>query len=140
VDPVSLLDGWQAGQSLPDLAATHLSEAPNPAWRIEQMVDAVANFFEHYLSWTVGAVVELVNTRLADAGTDIRLCPELGGYIRYGVRDRCVLILMTSGIRSRRLAHAILNTGLAIEVEIDTPARPPTLSITLPVGDSANTP
>jgi hypothetical protein len=116
VDPVRLLADWQAGQSLPALAATHLSEAPNPAWQIEQMVDAVTNFFEHYLSWTVGALIELVNTRLADAGTDTRLCPELGGYIRYGVRDRYALILMTSGIRSRRLAHAI-SAGLPHELE-----------------------
>jgi hypothetical protein len=35
---------------------------------------------------------------------------------------------------------AILNTGLAVEVEIDTFAQPPTLSITLPVGDGTDTP
>ena len=32
------------------------------------MVDAVTEHFEHYLAWTVGALVELVNTRLADTG------------------------------------------------------------------------
>ena len=71
------------------------------------MVDAVTEHFEHYLAWTVGALVELVNTRLADAGIEERLCPDLGSYIRYGVNDPQALILMTSGIRSRRLAHAI---------------------------------
>ena len=35
------------------------------------------------------------------------MCPDLGSYIRYGVDDPKALILMTSGIRSRRLAHAI---------------------------------
>jgi hypothetical protein len=108
VKPVDLLTGWLAGTSLSDLAETHLAAATKPAWRIEQMVGAVTGHFEHYLAWTVGALVELVNTRLADAGTDERLCPELGGYIRYGVRDPQALILMTSGIRSRRLAHAIV--------------------------------
>ena len=68
------------------------------------MVDAVTEHFEHYLAWTVGALVELVNTRLADAGIEARLCPDLGSYIRYGVDDPKALILMTSGIRSRRLA------------------------------------
>jgi hypothetical protein len=85
-----------------------LAAAATPAWRIEQMVDAVTRHFEHYLAWTVGALVELVNTRLADAGTEQRLCPDLGSYIRYGVDDPNALILMTSGIRSRRLVHALV--------------------------------
>ena len=71
------------------------------------MVDAVTGHFEHYLAWTVGALVEIVNTRLADVGLDERLCLDLGSYIRNGVDDPKALILMTSGIRSRRLAHAI---------------------------------
>jgi hypothetical protein len=108
VDMAGLLTGWLTGTSLPDLAQGHLSAAPDPAWRIEQMVDAVTQYFEHYLAWTVGAVTELVNTRLADAGLDERLCPDLGSYIRYGVNNPKALILMTSGIRSRRLAHAIV--------------------------------
>ena len=104
VNPVGLLTGWLTGTSLPDLAQAHLGDAANWAWRIEQMVDAVTG---HYLAWTVGALVELVNTRLASAGIEERLCPDLGSYIRYGVDDPKALILMTSGIRSRRLAHAI---------------------------------
>ena len=107
VNPVGLLTGWLTGTSLPDLAQAHLGDAANRAWRIEQMVDAVTGHFEHYLAWTVGALVELVNTQLAGAGIEERLCPDLGSYIRYGVDDPKALILMTSGIRSRRLAHAI---------------------------------
>jgi hypothetical protein len=107
VNPVGLLTGWLMGTSLPDLAQAHLAAAAKPAWRIEQMVDAVTGHFEHYLAWTVGALVELVNARLADAGIEEWLCPDLGSYIRYGVDDPKALILMTSGIRSRRLAHAI---------------------------------
>lgn len=108
VNPVDLLSDWLSGASLSDLAGRHLSAAATPASRIEQIVDAVTAHFEHYLAWTVGALVELVNIRLADAGTDERLCPELGGYLRYGVHDPKALILMTSGIRSRRLAHTIV--------------------------------
>lgn len=67
----------------------------------------MASLFEHYLSWTVGSVVELVNLQLAEHKIDEPLCPELGGYIRYGVDDPNALILMSSGIRSRRLAHTI---------------------------------
>lgn len=107
VKPIDLLADWIAGQSFPDLADAHLVSAPDPAWRIEQMVLTVTAQCEHYLSWTIGALVELVNARLSDADAETRLCPELGGYIRYGVDTITKLVLMTSGIRSRRLAHAI---------------------------------
>ncbi|WP_413768924.1 DEAD/DEAH box helicase [Rhodococcus pyridinivorans] len=107
VQPRDVLKGWVSGVSLPNLADTYLSTASDAAWRIEQMVDAVTGQFQHYLAWTVGAVVELVNTRLGAEDTEIRLCPELGGYIRYGVSTAHALLLMTSGIRSRRLAHAV---------------------------------
>lgn len=107
VDPISLLTGWLTGTSLPGLADEHLTTAADPAWRIEQMVDAMSKHFEHYLAWTIGALTELVNTRLAAAGLEDRLCPDLGSYIRYGVNDAKALLLMASGIRSRRLAHAI---------------------------------
>jgi hypothetical protein len=108
VEPVALLVDWLAGVSLPALADRHMGAAVAPAWRVEQMVDAVTKHFEHYLAWTVGALVELVNGRLADADSEERLCPELGGYIRFGVCDPAALILMTNGIRSRRLAHAVV--------------------------------
>lgn len=107
VSPVEVLVDWLSGTSLPDLARAHLAAVTSPAWQIEQMVDAVTEHFEHYLSWTVGALVELVNTRLALANVEERLCPDLGSYIRYGVSDPRGLVLMTSGIRSRRLAHAV---------------------------------
>lgn len=110
VGPVALLTGWISGRSLPDLADVHLRAAPDAAWRIEQMVGTITEQFEHYLAWTVGALVELVNSRLADAETETRLCPELGGYIRYGVNSTHALLLMTSGIRSRRLAHAVIDS------------------------------
>lgn len=107
VNPIDLLVDWVSGQTLPQLADTHLAAVPDPAYRIEQMVGAASEHFEHYLAWTVGAVVELVNTRLLDADVEARLCPDLAGYIRYGVDSLHALRLMTSGIRSRRLAHVI---------------------------------
>ncbi|MFD0518932.1 hypothetical protein [Paractinoplanes durhamensis] len=107
VSPVELLVDWVSGHTLPQLADTHLAACPDPAHRIEQMVGAASEHFEHYLAWTVGAVVELVNNQLLDADVEVRLCPELAGYIRYGVDSLHALRLMTSGIRSRRLAHAV---------------------------------
>jgi RAD3-like DEAD/DEAH box helicase/helicase-like protein len=105
--PVDLLVDWVSGHTLPELAEVHLSAVKDPAHRIEQMVGAASEHFEHFLAWTVGAVVELVNTALLDADIEERLCPELSGYIRYGVDSPHALRLMTSGIRSRRLAHAV---------------------------------
>lgn len=116
VQHIELLKEWVSGTSLPDLADTHLSAVSDATWRIEQMVDAATGHFQHYLAWTVGAVVELVNARFAEDGFEVRLCPELGGYIRYGVNTAHSLLLMTSGIRSRRLAHAV-NALLPASVE-----------------------
>lgn len=116
VQPFVVLNDWISGKPLPDLADTHLRTAPNAAWRISQMVGAITEQFQHFLAWTVGAVVELVNTRFAGEDSEIRLCPELGGYIRYGVCTSHALLLMMSGIRSRRLAHAV-NDSLPADVE-----------------------
>ncbi len=107
VPPVDLLADWVSGQTLPELAITHLAAVRSPAFRIEQMVGVASEQFEHFLAWTAAAVVDFVNARLLDADTEARLCPELAGYIRYGVDSPHALRLMTSGIRSRRLAHAI---------------------------------
>lgn len=113
VDPARLIRGWLAGASLPDLADRHLAAVSSRAARIEQMVDAATRHFEHYLAWTIGGLIEMVNTELHERGLDLRLCPELGAYIRYGISDPRALILMTSGIRSRRLANRIAQVAPA---------------------------
>ncbi len=110
VPKVDMLVDWLKGMPLPVMAETHLAAADSAAWRIEQMVDVVTGQFEHYLSWTIGALIELVNLHLARAGTELLLCPELGRYIRYGVRHPAALLLMTSGIRSRRLAKVVADS------------------------------
>ena len=107
VAPVNLLKDWLSGLSLSELAEQHLARASPAAWRVEQMVGAATEQFEHYLSWTVGALAEYVNARLEEQQVVARFCPELGRYIRYGVDSSASLVLMSSGIRSRRLAHAI---------------------------------
>ncbi|MFC0550508.1 DEAD/DEAH box helicase [Planotetraspora thailandica] len=101
-----LLD-WLQGLTYAALAETHLAAITDAGRRIEEMVDAVTSHFEHFLAWTVGALVELTNTFLIDSESERRLCPELGPFIRYGVNDRGALGLMLNGLRSRRLAHEI---------------------------------
>ncbi|MEV4199633.1 DEAD/DEAH box helicase [Micromonospora globbae] len=111
-----LLTQWLGGVSLPEMAEEFLDAASNPAWRIEQMVDVVTTHFEHYLSWTLGALVELTNLRLIEVESELRVCPDLGAYVRYGVAAPAALVLMRSSIRSRRLANAV-SQRLPVDVE-----------------------
>lgn len=107
VSPAALLMAWLEGGSLPVLADRFLAATPDAAWRIEQMVNVTTAQFEHYLSWTLGAVVELTNSLLEAHGSDARVCPELAGYIRYGVNSQVALRLMSEGLHSRRIANRI---------------------------------
>ena len=108
VSAESLLADWISGKTLTDMANTHLAAESHPAWRIERLVDSVSMHFEHYLAWTLGALTEMVNSRLSDANEEVRLCTDLGTYVRYGVADPRALIMMTSGVRSRGLANRIV--------------------------------
>ena len=107
VEPEDLVREWMSGASLSELAESYLWAAPSATWRIEQMVATATKQFEHYLAWTVGALVDLANVHLEQLGVDEQICPQLAGYIRYGVDSGRSLQLMTSGIRSRRLAHVV---------------------------------
>lgn len=116
VDIAGVLFSWLQGTPIQALADEALAEVPDPAWRIEQMVDAVTSLFEHYLSWTLAALVELANLALAEQTTELQICPEIGAYVRYGVCEPVALALMRAGVRSRRLANLIAEV-LPVEVE-----------------------
>jgi len=119
VSPEDLLESWMSGATLSEMATSYLSDAAAPEWRIEQMVAAVTKHFEHFLAWTVGALVDLVNSHLESSGSGARVCPELGGFIRYGVSDTRSLQLMTAGIRSRRLANVVVATAPNVIATVD---------------------
>lgn len=103
----SALRHWLDGDDIPDLANAILSDVPDVAWRLEQTVDAVSETFEHYLSWTVGVVLEQANDLLEEAGAEVRFSDTFAYYIRYGVNTDQALALLTRGVRSRRLAHLV---------------------------------
>jgi len=109
VEPADLLRHWLTGQSLPQIADALLAEIPDRSFRIERLVDAVSDFCEHYFSWTLGALLGQVNSRLdeSDAGDKRRLCPDLPVFIRYGVTSVEAVELRTSGLRSRELANRV---------------------------------
>ncbi|WP_206693687.1 DEAD/DEAH box helicase [Glutamicibacter sp. FBE19] len=108
------LSGWLAGLDIPDLAQLMLPGVPDVSWQLEQTVDAISGAFEHFLSWTIGVVTAQANEYLLRQGS-IEAFPEnLAYFVRYGVDTTIALNLLTSGIRSRRLAYAIGERATAL--------------------------
>ena len=102
---------WLGGTTLPGLANEHLEAVTKLDERVEQMVDAVTELFEHFLSWMLGILVDAVNRRLKEATSDRQLCPDLSLFMRYGVDKPVGITLATGGVRSRQLLHAIANAA-----------------------------
>ena len=90
------------------LAERFFSGVSAADYRYEQLGDYVTGRFEHYLSWTIAILVDLANALLEGReATQVRLCRELGSYIRYGVSSPMALWLVQRGLRSRCLAQVI---------------------------------
>jgi len=113
VSPQNLLDDWIRGMGVAALAQTYLAEVPAEDYRVEQMVDMLTQFFEHFFAWTVGAVVVLVNERLANDGRDEFLCPPLHLFVRYGVNSIHAVNLLVRGVRSREFATRVAEQARA---------------------------
>lgn len=111
VDPRELLASWLGGEPLASMAERFLPTVTRPHYRIEQIVDAITEHFEHFLSWTLGVLVELTNDRLEQQDYGRRLCPDLPLYVRYGVDSAHALRLMLGGVRSRELAHRVATSA-----------------------------
>ncbi len=112
VDPREFLAAWLGSESLASMAERFLPTVTQPHYRIEQIVDAITEHFEHFLSWTLGVLVELTNDRLEQRGHEDRLCPDLPLYVRYGVDSAHALRLMLGGVRSRELAHRVATSAI----------------------------
>jgi len=102
----SALREWISGSAIPDLAR---SWQPGVAagWALEQAVRNISTAFGHALSWTVGALINLVNTSPALSPGAPRLNTHTAWHIRHGVDTEQALTLLTSGITSRRIAHLL---------------------------------
>ncbi|MFD3416190.1 hypothetical protein [Streptomyces cyaneofuscatus] len=97
---------WISGAAIPGLAR---SWQPGVAdgWALEQAVRNISTAFGHALSWTVGALINLVNTSPALSPGAPRLNTYTAWHIRHGVDTEQALTLLTSGITSRRIAHLL---------------------------------
>lgn len=98
---------WIAGGELTDLASTHLTEVADPSFRLEQMVDAISEGMQHYLSWTVGLVIAQANDILLSRLSLVQLCTNTAAHLRYGVDTTTAIDLLIRDVKSRSLARDI---------------------------------
>ncbi|MGW1247930.1 DEAD/DEAH box helicase [Streptomyces sp. NPDC002535] len=95
---------WMSGRPIPALARAWTPDVPND-WALEQAVRNISNTFEHALSWTLGALINLVSANCSRDPWAPRLNGRTAWFVRHGVDTEQALTLLTSGITSRRLAH-----------------------------------
>ncbi|PKV82820.1 DEAD/DEAH box helicase [Streptomyces sp. TLI_146] len=99
---------WISGTSIPELARIWMPDSmPTHPRLLELTVQSIKQAFEHAISWTAGALVNLVNTHPLLTPTTPRLFAQTAWHIRHGVDTEQAITLLTSGITSRRLAHQI---------------------------------
>ena len=107
VDIRALLRDWVGGVEIQDLADRHLKQIEDEGYRSEALADFSTSVFEHHLPWTLGIIIQWINSRLETKGSD-RLVPDLlPAAIHYGVGTKTALDLMIGRVRSRRLANIV---------------------------------
>lgn len=112
IDHGALLRHWMSGTQINQLADEFLGTVPALDYRYEQLGDYLTERFEHHLAWLVNTLVEWTNQRLESSPScDQVLCPELGGYVRYGTSHPLALQLFQQGVRSRDLGNKIAIYG-----------------------------
>ncbi|OIJ62866.1 DEAD/DEAH box helicase [Streptomyces mangrovisoli] len=100
------LQEWISGASIPALARSW-QPGTGAEWALEQAVRNISTTFGHALSWTVGALINLINTHPTLSPSAPRLNTHTAWHIRHGVDTEQALALLTSGITSRRIAHLL---------------------------------
>ena len=114
IDHIGLLKDWLRGRPISELADTFFSQVKNLDFRYEQLGDYLTGWFEHHLSWSIGVLIERANTLVAQ-NEFMMLTPRfpinMSNFVRYGVSNEDALSLVMQGIRSRYLAHTIVETS-----------------------------
>ncbi|MCZ4078952.1 DEAD/DEAH box helicase [Rhodococcus sp. H36-A4] len=107
VDTDAVIRDWIAGRTLTELANDHLSEVPNTAFRLEQMVDGISEGIQHYLSWTVGLVISQANDIHRLSLGSAALFASTSAHLRYGVDSPLAINLLVRDVKSRTLAQRL---------------------------------
>ena len=105
VDLLALVLDWVRGAPLKNLAGIHLLEVQGgdeDAFRFEQLSTFLTHICAHHLPFTLGTVLAWINTDRSD-----EVNPSLPAHLHYGVPDAKALELLTSGVRSRRIAAVV---------------------------------
>jgi hypothetical protein len=124
----AFLERWISGAEIGSLATEFLSGVESRELAVEQIVDAVSEHCEHFLSWTLGVVIGIVNLNLSEeqpgiviggrtfrAAPGSRLCENLPLYVRYGVDSAEAVELISAGLRSRAFAYRAASVARAAE-------------------------
>ncbi|MDR6175479.1 hypothetical protein QE364_000098 [Nocardioides zeae] len=107
VDADSIIRDWISGRALTELANTHLTAVSDSALRLEQMVDAISEGVQHYLSWTVGLVIAQANDILLSRLSPMQLFANTAAHLRYGVDTALAINLLIRDLKSRTLAQEL---------------------------------
>lgn len=97
---------WISGAAIPDLARSWQPDVPD-VWALDQAVRNISTAFGHALSWTIGALINLVNTSPVLSSAAPRLNTHTAWHIRHGVDTEQALTLLSAGVTSRRIAHLL---------------------------------
>jgi len=108
-----MLTRWIQGESLIDLSNTFLSGVADVDFRFEQLGDFIYEYFEVYLPWVIGTVINWSNTIVTENGEDNIFPTTIPANIRYGVGNVTALNLMIRGMQSRNLAINISEIWLS---------------------------
>ncbi|MEU5062239.1 MULTISPECIES: DEAD/DEAH box helicase [unclassified Streptomyces] len=106
VDLPRAIGDWVTGTPIPEMARRWLPGVVVD-WALEQTVSNISMAFEHYLSWTLGALINMINEQLAREFAPVRLQATTAWCVRYGVDTQQALHLLIHGVRSRTLAYKI---------------------------------
>lgn len=107
---------WVGGTELHDIAEKYLAAVTDLDFRFEQLSDYLNDYFEVFLPWVFGVLVQWV-VNPTDTDTSL-LPPGLPSFVRYGVGDPVAVQLMQEGIQSRRLAMSVAAAWAEADTEV----------------------
>jgi hypothetical protein len=109
VDLYQMLCDWVSGIDLYEIGESHLATSiANEDFRYAQLSEFVTSVLEHHLPWLSGNLVGWINEARGQVDIDLpELRPDLPALIHFGIDSAEAAELLSSGVRSRRLALVV---------------------------------